>query len=91
LTEAINLTPSFFTYQVRGLLPIAIQLRDCQLTIRSVPQSLDLAWPPRVDDDFLTDDPQKLVQQGQVAKIPIVSGDCDDEGTLFSLAQTNVT
>jgi acetylcholinesterase len=73
---------------VRGLLPIAIQLRDCQLTI---PQSLDLAWLPRVDGDFLTDDPQKLVQQGQVAKIPIVSGDCDDEGTLFSLAQTNVT
>ncbi|KAN0142053.1 Alpha/Beta hydrolase fold [Lactarius tabidus] len=68
LTEAINLTPSFFTYQ-----------------------SLDLAWPPRVDGEFITDDPQKLVGQGQVAKIPIVSGDCDDEGTLFSLGQTNVT
>jgi acetylcholinesterase len=68
LTEAINLTPSFFSYQ-----------------------STDTVWLPRVDGDFLTDDPLKLVQQGKVANIPIVSSDCDDEGTLFSLVQTNVT
>ncbi|KAJ3887241.1 Alpha/Beta hydrolase protein [Lentinula edodes] len=54
-------------------------------------QSLNLAWLPRADGVFLTDDPQKLVQQGQVSAIPIVSGDCDDEGTLFSLASLNVT
>jgi acetylcholinesterase len=46
---------------------------------------------PRVDGLFLVDDPQKLVQQGQVARIPVVSGDCDDEGTLFSLTQLNIT
>ncbi|KAG7088905.1 hypothetical protein E1B28_012850 [Marasmius oreades] len=54
-------------------------------------QSLNLAWLPRADGVFLTDNPQRLVQQGKVAKIPIVSGDCDDEGTLFSLSTLNVT
>ncbi|KIJ19264.1 hypothetical protein PAXINDRAFT_8620 [Paxillus involutus ATCC 200175] len=54
-------------------------------------QSLALAWQPRADGVFLTDDPQKLVQQGLVADVPFVTGDCDDEGTLFSLSNLNVT
>uniref|UniRef100_A0A8H7XSW5 Carboxylic ester hydrolase n=1 Tax=Psilocybe cubensis TaxID=181762 RepID=A0A8H7XSW5_PSICU len=54
-------------------------------------QSLNLAWLPRTDGVFLTDNPQNLVQQGKVAKIPYVTGNCDDEGTLFSLANLNVT
>ncbi|KAG7088892.1 hypothetical protein E1B28_012837 [Marasmius oreades] len=54
-------------------------------------QSLNLAWLPRADGVFLSDTPQKLVQQGKVAQIPIVSSDCEDEGTLFSLSILNVT
>ncbi|KAL0577126.1 hypothetical protein V5O48_004879 [Marasmius crinis-equi] len=54
-------------------------------------QSLNLAWLPRADGVFLSDAPQKLVQQGKVANVPIVNGDCDDEGTLFSLSTLNVT
>ncbi|KAF9265365.1 carotenoid ester lipase precursor [Marasmius fiardii PR-910] len=54
-------------------------------------QSLHLAWLPRVDGDFLTDSPQKLAQQGKVANIPFVSGNCDDEGTVFALSSLNVT
>ncbi|KAJ7713004.1 Alpha/Beta hydrolase protein [Mycena metata] len=54
-------------------------------------QSLVLAWLPRADGTFLSDNPQRLVQQGQVAKIPFVTGDCDDEGTLFSLSTLNIT
>ncbi|KIK74538.1 hypothetical protein PAXRUDRAFT_19776 [Paxillus rubicundulus Ve08.2h10] len=54
-------------------------------------QSLILAWQPRADGVFLTDDPQKLVQQGFVADVPFVTGDCDDEGTLFSFSTLNVT
>ncbi len=65
---------------------------------------------PRPDGVFLTDDLQRLVQQGKVANVPVLSGvlipfdeycdqysscickgDCDDEGTLFSLAQRNIT
>ncbi|KAI0694774.1 carotenoid ester lipase precursor [Earliella scabrosa] len=54
-------------------------------------QSLQLAWLPRADGNFLADAPQKLVQQGKVANIPFVTGDCDDEGTLFSLSNVNVS
>ncbi|KXN87213.1 Lipase 1 [Leucoagaricus sp. SymC.cos] len=54
-------------------------------------QSLRLAWPPRADGTFITDNPQKLIQQGVVANIPFVTGDCDDEGTLFSFSTLNVT
>ena len=36
--------------------------------------SLDLVWVPRADGDFLPDNPQKLVLDGTVADIPIVSG-----------------
>lgn len=54
-------------------------------------QSLELAWLPRVDGVFLTEPPFNLVASGSVASIPFVTGDCDDEGTLFSLANLNVT
>ncbi|KAJ7505885.1 Alpha/Beta hydrolase protein [Mycena galericulata] len=54
-------------------------------------QSLVLAWLPRADGVFLSDNPQRLVQQGLVAQVPFVTGDCDDEGTLFSLSTTNIT
>ncbi|KAI9066037.1 carotenoid ester lipase precursor [Trametes sanguinea] len=55
------------------------------------PQSLRLTWLPRVDGKFLTDTPQNLVQRGSVADVPFVTGDCDDEGTLFSLSTLNIT
>ncbi|KAH9068091.1 Alpha/Beta hydrolase protein [Lactarius deliciosus] len=58
---------------------------------RIVIQSLALVWQARADGVFLADGPQKLVQQGSVASIPFVPGDCDDEGTLFALSQLNVT
>ncbi|KAM0749265.1 alpha/beta-hydrolase [Meredithblackwellia eburnea MCA 4105] len=69
-------------------------LRD---TINTLPtifayQSLNEPWFPRVDGTFITDTGMNLVAQGKYAKVPLVTGDCDDEGTLFSLvAQTNVT
>ncbi|KAK0460006.1 carotenoid ester lipase precursor [Desarmillaria tabescens] len=54
-------------------------------------QSLALAWLPRADGVLFSDNPQRLVEQGKIANVPIVSGDCDDEGTLFSFASLNVT
>ncbi|TCD60884.1 hypothetical protein EIP91_009375 [Steccherinum ochraceum] len=50
-----------------------------------------LAWAPRADGTFLTDNPQQLVLQGKIAQIPFVTGDCDDEGTIFALGSTNLT
>jgi len=54
-------------------------------------QSLVLAWLPRADGVFLTDEPQRLVREDKVAKVPMVSGNVDDEGTLFAQSSTNVT
>ncbi|KAK7688643.1 hypothetical protein QCA50_008181 [Cerrena zonata] len=54
-------------------------------------QSLALSWLPRADGTFLTAPPQQLMLQGSVANIPFVTGDCDDEGTLFALSSLNVT
>ncbi|KAH9970754.1 Alpha/Beta hydrolase protein [Lactifluus volemus] len=54
-------------------------------------QSVALAWQPRVDGVFLTHSPQKLVLDGKVADIPFVTGDCDDEGTMFALPSLNIT
>ncbi|KAI0265660.1 carotenoid ester lipase precursor [Gloeopeniophorella convolvens] len=53
--------------------------------------SVNVPWTPRADGSFLTAPFQKLVIEGNVAKIPFVSGNCDDEGTLFSLSSYNVT
>ncbi|EMD39520.1 hypothetical protein CERSUDRAFT_111844 [Gelatoporia subvermispora B] len=49
------------------------------------PQSLNLAWLPRADGKFLVEAPQQLVLKGSVARIPFITGDCDDEGTIFSI------
>ena len=55
------------------------------------PQSLVLAWIPRVDGVILADDSQKLIQEGKVACIPFVTGDCDDEEAVYSIPSPNVT
>ncbi|KAI0657904.1 carotenoid ester lipase precursor [Cubamyces menziesii] len=52
---------------------------------------LSLPWLPHVDGVFLRDDPTRLVREGQVADVPFVIGDCEDEGTMFSFASLNVT
>ncbi|KAJ7624440.1 carotenoid ester lipase precursor [Roridomyces roridus] len=47
-------------------------------------------WLPRGDGVFLTDNPQTLVENRVIAQVPVVTGDCDDEGTMFALANTNL-
>ncbi|KAI0352094.1 carotenoid ester lipase precursor [Trametes cingulata] len=54
-------------------------------------QGLNTPWFPRVDGVFLQDNPMQLVLNGTVAQIPIVMGNNEDEGTLFSLASFNIT
>ncbi|KAJ6478673.1 carotenoid ester lipase precursor [Mycena vulgaris] len=54
-------------------------------------QALAEAWIPRVDGDFLKDDPQRLFMRGSVADIPMINGVNDDEGTLFSASTLNIT
>lgn len=54
-------------------------------------QGLALSYMPRVDGDFLTEPPQYAVLRGHVADVPMITGNCDDEGSLFSVASLNVS
>ncbi|KAK8193645.1 acetylcholinesterase/Butyrylcholinesterase [Phyllosticta capitalensis] len=55
--------------------------------------SLDLSYLPRPDpgDNFFPQSPEIPGLAGKVARVPIIIGDQEDEGTLFSLVQFNVT
>ncbi|KAJ7732334.1 Alpha/Beta hydrolase protein [Mycena maculata] len=56
-------------------------------------RSLSLVWRPRVDGDVIVRNPIESVAQGAFAKgdhnatsqVPIMSGDCDDEGTCVQM------
>lgn len=43
-----------------------------------------------MDGKFLTKPPIQSVLDGTVSKVPFVTGDCDDEGTLFAEAFTDI-
>lgn len=53
--------------------------------------SVALSYLPRPDGKFLTKSPDILAQTGKYAKVPFILGDQEDEGTLFSLFQNNIT
>ncbi|KAI0052056.1 sterol esterase [Auriscalpium vulgare] len=53
--------------------------------------ALNLAWQPRIDGDLILLNPQTSVSWGLYNKIPLLSGDCDDEGPVFSLSSVNIT
>lgn len=53
--------------------------------------SVALSYLPRPDGKVLTKSPDLLAKEGKFAAVPMIIGDQEDEGTLFSLFQTNVT
>jgi triacylglycerol lipase len=64
--------------------------------VNSVPgllgyQAVALAYLPRPDGTFLTESPEALVESGKFASVPFIIGDQEDEGTLFSLFESNIT
>ncbi|KAK6836525.1 alpha/beta-hydrolase [Apiospora arundinis] len=54
-------------------------------------QSIALRFMPRPDGKTMTMSPEKLIQEGKFTKIPVIIGDEEDEGTLWSLMQANLT
>ncbi|KAH8099439.1 Alpha/Beta hydrolase protein [Cristinia sonorae] len=48
-------------------------------------QTLALTWGPRADGDFIKDLPLKHAANATIARIPVVIGACDDEGSIFVL------
>ncbi|EIN05435.1 carotenoid ester lipase [Punctularia strigosozonata HHB-11173 SS5] len=81
------------TLECLRTVPAAVLLDAINKTpnIFSPAQALNLTWEPRVDGVFFTESGVNLVAKGSVADVPIVSGDCDDEGTIFSVVLTNIT
>lgn len=53
--------------------------------------SVALSYIPRYDGDLLTDSADNLCEAGKYANVPYIVGDQEDEGTLFSLVQSNIT
>ncbi|GAM84708.1 hypothetical protein ANO11243_027080 [Dothideomycetidae sp. 11243] len=69
-----------------------------QSAVNSLPgifsyQGLDLSYLPRPDpaNSFFSQSPDDATLAGKYAKLPLIIGDQEDEGTLFSLAQFNIT
>jgi carboxylesterase type B len=54
-------------------------------------QSVALSYVPRSDGVVLTQSPDILAENGQFACVPFIIGDQEDEGTLFSLVQSNIS
>lgn len=52
--------------------------------------SIALNYIPRPDGTALTISPELLVASGKYAKVPFIIGSQEDEGTLFSLFQSNI-
>ncbi|KAJ5909238.1 secreted lipase [Penicillium taxi] len=53
--------------------------------------SVSLAYVPRPDGTVLTDSADHLAASGRYASIPFITGDQEDEGTIFALFQANIT
>lgn len=53
--------------------------------------ALGLSYIPRPDGHTLPDSPEILAAQGRYVPVPVVSGNQEDEGTLFALFQPNLT
>ncbi|KAK6201792.1 hypothetical protein LQW54_009371 [Pestalotiopsis sp. IQ-011] len=53
--------------------------------------SIALRFMPRPDGLTMTKSPDQLVEEGKFTKVPIIIGDEEDEGTLWSLSQSNIT
>ncbi|KAI5304371.1 hypothetical protein KEM56_006564 [Ascosphaera pollenicola] len=53
--------------------------------------SVALSYVPRPDGLSLPESPDILVKSGKFARVPMIIGDQEDEGTAFSLTTSNIT
>ncbi|KAH8662551.1 Alpha/Beta hydrolase protein [Xylariales sp. PMI_506] len=53
--------------------------------------AMALSYLPRPDGKILSASPDILATSGKYAAVPLIIGDVEDEGTVFSLYQANVT
>ncbi|TXT05077.1 hypothetical protein VHUM_03897 [Vanrija humicola] len=74
----------------------ALPLAEFMKATNSVPSilsfnSVALSYPPRPDGKYLTQSTHILARQGKYAAVPMINGNQEDEGTLFSLFQANIS
>ncbi|OCH85829.1 carotenoid ester lipase precursor, partial [Obba rivulosa] len=91
LVAAVGCAPTDDTLECLREVPYAQLQTAIVSTEPSFPQAQNVPWQPRIDGDCLVDSGTNLVQQGSVANIPFINGDCDDEGTIFGIDQLNIT
>ena len=53
--------------------------------------SIALSYLPRPDGNLLTASPEVLTRSKKYAQVPLIIGDQEDEGTTFSIYQSNIT
>lgn len=53
--------------------------------------ALAFSFPPRSDGKVIPDSPENLLLDGQIFAVPSIIGNQEDEGTILSLYQTNIT
>ncbi|KZZ90707.1 lipase [Ascosphaera apis ARSEF 7405] len=53
--------------------------------------SVALSYVPRPDGLSLPESPDILVKSGRFARVPMIIGDQEDEGTVFSFTESNIT
>ncbi|KAF6843031.1 sterol esterase precursor [Colletotrichum musicola] len=53
--------------------------------------SFGLSYMPRPDGKILTASGETLAKAGKIARVPIIVGGVEDEGTVFSIFQSNIT
>ncbi|KAJ7765905.1 sterol esterase [Mycena maculata] len=92
LVAANNCTESADTLQCLKRVPFDDLMATVNRTTNIYSySSMNNIWRPRVDGDVVVHNPLVSVTKGLYAKIPIMSGNSDDEGTLFALSTTNIT
>ncbi|KAJ6543585.1 sterol esterase [Mycena vulgaris] len=92
LVAANNCTGSTDTLECLRRVPFDAFMASVNQTTNTFSfSSLQNIWRPRVDGDVVVHDPLVSVTRGLYTKIPIMTGDSDDEGTEFSLSTTNIT
>lgn len=54
--------------------------------------SIDLNYSPRPDrnDNFLPESPELAIAAGKFARVPVINGDQEDEGTFFYVTQLGI-
>ncbi|KAF7377301.1 Carboxylic ester hydrolase [Mycena sanguinolenta] len=73
-----------------------VPLDDFLVTVNQTPdvfsyRAFSSVWRPRVDGDIIPRNPVDMVQDGAFVKVPVMVGNCDDEGTMFAYPSLNIT